>query len=331
MAYILLAIVSFLLGIGVTLVLTRRRASNGEISETVQQSVTAFGEEVGTLSFDPAGRASGDAALKEYRKVLDAYGRAARAVSEETALVALDNGRKALVRLDARVNGRPVPIDALSSTVFAASGGEVRKPERPTGERFLFAGPGPAEFMIDRPEPGRPAIAEVVANGRYSLHPITRTDEVLNKHGRLDYNIPYSQSYDYSGGATVSRLLLEPSYTHLAIDELTEDTQWSVRIRPIADAVPLGDERHGYHPEVLSYEGGPAVLTVQVQVDRYWRVDFRHDRPEVNYSRRARPEGLLSDASGTEEARTKMWLPGPGLLTLAGTYGPWSLHVDPLD
>jgi hypothetical protein len=40
-------------------------------------------------------------------------------------------------------------------------------------------------------------------------------------------------------------------------------------------------------------------------------------------------EDLRFRAAATEEARIRMWIPGPGLITLAGTYGPWSLHVNP--
>lgn len=324
--FVISMVVSFLLGVGVTLVMTSRRRKTGahsEISETVLQAITGFGEEIGALSFDPAGREPGDAALKEYSRALDAYTRAAQAVSENTALVALDDGRKALIRLEARVNGRAVPIDAQPPAVFAASDGARRRPERPTGERFLFTGTGPAEFMIDRPEPGRMAIAEVIADGSYILRPITRTEEILERHSDL--------ARYYADDATDSRLLLRPAYTHLMMEPHSEDTRWSVRIRSTADARLLDTEHQGRNPEVLAYTGGPADLTVQVQGD--WRVDFWHRCPDGDWSStcsclsRISPKGVSTRASGVGEGRTKMWLPGPGLIRLDGTCRAWSLHV----
>ncbi|MFB7576577.1 hypothetical protein [Streptomyces sp. NPDC056165] len=112
-------VASFLLGLGVGglyLMLRRRRAA---LPAAVEESATAFGEEMAALEFDVNGPDATPAVLKEYRAALEAYDRASAARTEPDALTALRDGRAAMIRLDARRNGRPVPIDALPPAMAA--------------------------------------------------------------------------------------------------------------------------------------------------------------------------------------------------------------------
>ncbi|TLS41210.1 hypothetical protein FE633_37605 [Streptomyces montanus] len=145
-----------------------RRPAAVELPAAVQESVTVFGEEVAALEFDANGSDATFAALKEYRAALAAYDRASGARTKPDALTALRDGRAAMIRLDARRHGRPVPIDALPP---AADPGRPR-PLTGTGERHLSIGYGDAktEVLIDDPEPGRPALVEADATSEGNFH-----------------------------------------------------------------------------------------------------------------------------------------------------------------
>ncbi|MEU6554207.1 hypothetical protein ABZ915_28600, partial [Streptomyces sp. NPDC046915] len=128
--------------------LRRRRRAAVELPAAVEESVTLFGEEVAALEFDVNGPDATPAVLKEYQAVLAAYDRASGARTEHVAMTALRDGRAAMIRLDARRHGRPVPIDALPPAAA---------PSRPTpltgtGERHVSTGhgDGTTEVLIDR-------------------------------------------------------------------------------------------------------------------------------------------------------------------------------------
>ncbi|MEU8122434.1 hypothetical protein AB0C21_27315 [Spirillospora sp. NPDC049024] len=117
---------------------TRRRAAMPPAHTTADPS--GAGAPVGEplADPDPIGERLAEA-LKDYRLALDAYDRAKTAASEPDALSALKEGRAALIRLDARRNGRPVPIDALEPRALAR---RPHRAEASTGERFAATGRG---------------------------------------------------------------------------------------------------------------------------------------------------------------------------------------------
>lgn len=288
----------------------------GGLSPSVNQSVTSFGEELDGLSFDPAGPEANADNVRDYRLALDAYDQAKVASADSAALAALQDGRRALIRLDARRNGRPVPIDALPALDTATP---VHVPTG-TGERFLTVGEGPgeSEILIDRPEPGRPAIIEVMNSGEGNtvVTPVIRT---ADRFETLEFIV--NAINDYRG-----RHLVPPEVTHLKIETRWNQT-WAVRVHPLSAAKPLERECHGVGHEVLTYTGGPALLTVQVRSNESWMVLFDCGVCGDGDMRRCRHSDAPPSAYGLDDGQTTLGLPGPGRIRILLENGSWSLHV----
>lgn len=122
-----------------------RREAIERLSVVVDEDITAFGEELDRLDFHPAEPGADDAMRKDYEQGLDSYDRAKQIMAsvqrpEEVQGVtqALEDGRYALARLDARRQGRPVPERRLpcffdprhgpstEDTAWAPAGGAAR-------------------------------------------------------------------------------------------------------------------------------------------------------------------------------------------------------------
>ncbi|MFB7114246.1 hypothetical protein [Streptomyces sp. NPDC056291] len=327
---------SFLLGLGVDglyLILRRRRSAAVELPAAVEESVTAFGEEVAALEFDANGPDATPAVLKEYRAALAAYDRASAARTEPDALTALRDGRAGMIRLDARRHGRPVPIDALPP----AAGAGRPQPLTGTGERYVYTGhgEGETEVLIDRPEPGRPALVEVdVTEGdesefSFEIEAITRTED-LSKTG----DTLVSALYEYHG-----RCYLPADATHLLVDSWY-GRRWSIRVAPLSAATALDPEHRGHGGDVLRYNGGPAVLTVQFEHTDFWKVRYvcqcLGSRSTCDCRRPAWPENTpgANDWSvhtdDLRDGRNTLRLPRPGFLIIDGR-GSWYLTAQPVD
>lgn len=116
-------VVVLLAGSGYVLVRRRRKAREEQerdqlrrLREVVDEDITAFGEELDRLDFQPADPASDDLMRGDYSHALDAYerakslmGAARRPEDVEPVTQALEEGRFALATLDARRAGRPLP------------------------------------------------------------------------------------------------------------------------------------------------------------------------------------------------------------------------------
>ncbi|MFI9719224.1 hypothetical protein ACIHFE_06130 [Streptomyces sp. NPDC052396] len=94
----------------------RERAELAQLSVVVDEDITAFGEELDRLDFNPAEPGVNDEMRKDYERALDAYEdakakmTAARRPQDVTAVTqALDEGRFALATLAARRSGYPLP------------------------------------------------------------------------------------------------------------------------------------------------------------------------------------------------------------------------------
>ncbi|MFF4343942.1 hypothetical protein ACFY00_28935 [Kitasatospora sp. NPDC001540] len=125
MAWVLVPVLLVaLLGAGALLLVrrTRRRreeqarAELAQLRTVVDEDITAFGEELDRLDFDPGAPDADDAQRTDYTAALDAYDRAKRTMdaAERPADVrpvteALEQGRFALATLAARREGRPLP------------------------------------------------------------------------------------------------------------------------------------------------------------------------------------------------------------------------------
>ncbi len=341
--------VSFLLGLGVgALFFTLRRPRPAtveppgepaaELPAALQESVTAFGEEVTTLEFDAGGPDATSAVLKEYRAALEAYDRASAARTGPDALSALRDGRAAMIRLDARRHGRPVPIDALPPAA-ALPPATAPGPFSATGERHVSTGHGSGrtDVLIDRPEPGRPALldVEVTGGGNFFLQTLTRTEERTNSgKGLINHIGAYrGRTYLYADDATHLRVITENS---------NDGHRWSIRVAPLSAATDLTPEHRGRGDEVLRYNGGPAVLTVQFRTDGLWRVAYVCQCLRLEPDCDCPPPAWPSDTPGSawsdsvhglRDGQQALRLHRPGFLLVSedGGEGSWYLTTQPVD
>ncbi|MEU9477208.1 hypothetical protein [Streptomyces sp. NPDC048191] len=93
-----------------------QRAALDRLRVVVDEDITAFGEELDRLDFQPAGPGADDAMRADYESALDAYdtakqrmAAASRPEDVRTVTEALEDGRFLLSRLAARREGRPLP------------------------------------------------------------------------------------------------------------------------------------------------------------------------------------------------------------------------------
>ncbi len=113
-----------LLGAGVFLLFRRAkkrkeeqaRAELAQLRTVVDEDITAFGEELDRLDFDPGAPGADDAQRADYSSALDSYDLAKRTMDEakgpedvRPVTEALEQGRFALATLAARREGRPLP------------------------------------------------------------------------------------------------------------------------------------------------------------------------------------------------------------------------------
>lgn len=277
----------------------------------VDEAITAFGEELENLAFDPAAPSVTEAMLADYQAALDAYDRAKLVPVGDEARIAgsLDRGRAALVRLSARVEHRPVPIDALEGALAAAPAVHAE------ADRFLHSGkaPGTFEVLVDRPEPGRPTIAEITfkGSGNFFVRPVTRTADRFETGQTL---VNFQRVYR-------GRHLIDTSVTHLKVElqNIEGACGWSVRFLPVSAALPLDGEAHGSTPhEVLVHSGGRTSVTVQVRTTGTWRVDYRAP---------ARDKGT-DWIYGLDDGTKELAVPAAGwLLVQVPDGGRWSLQT----
>ncbi|BAJ30948.1 hypothetical protein KSE_51690 [Kitasatospora setae KM-6054] len=124
-AWVLVPVLLLVLAGGGALLLFRRakkrkeaqaRAELAQLRTVVDEDITAFGEELDRLDFDPGAPDADDAQRADYTGALDAYDRAKRMMDaaerpEDVRPVteALEQGRFALAVLAARREGRPLP------------------------------------------------------------------------------------------------------------------------------------------------------------------------------------------------------------------------------
>ncbi|MFJ5725252.1 hypothetical protein [Streptomyces sp. NPDC093149] len=123
---------------------------------------------------------------------------------------------------------------------------------------------------IDRPELGRPALVEVDVTGEsiFDVAPVTRTED------RTDTGYELVSIFRDENGYH-GRRYLPADFTHLRVTTTGgDDHRWSIRLAPLSAATLLASEHHGQGDEVLRYDGGPAVLTIQFPYDGSWEVGY---------------------------------------------------------
>ncbi|HEU5032190.1 MAG TPA: hypothetical protein VFV01_45235 [Spirillospora sp.] len=294
---------------------------------------TELGEELAALAFDPSAPGVPAESVADYRRALDSYGEATEALTageSERANHALATARNALTRLDARTHGLPVPIDVSR----AARGRGAPAPDPRLDGRFSYSG-APARsylFPIDWPRPGGPAILEMTRNGTGSTEfkavSITSAEApgdplhvfVLNDTSRKRSYLPAPSE----AGRRPTHFEVGPWSLHPG------KGSWSLRIRPIDDAIELRGEYPGTGSEVLVHHAdSPATLGIHIDTEQTWTVRYRclkrHRRRE--YCRYKTMSGVMW---GTSDALKSAPICGPGYIMVdAHDYAKWSLSVSP--
>ena len=320
-------------------------APRDKVPSALERAVEAFAEELDAMDFDgpalddPSLGAQADAlsegAAAEQQRAVEAGDRARWALNDGSAdgvRRALGEGRAALVRLDARLHGRPVPIDSLLPLL--GQEGPVA-PEPYSGERFHYTGGGEslpaADFLIDWPEPGRPAIVQLVAAdlGLLGVTPVTRTGSRTRTEGFL---LNWIGPYD-------GRVMLRPGPTHLKLTG-SEAGDWSLRLLPPDAAEDLRSDVVGRCDTVLAHRSDdPVRLTFQVLGNQYWEVAFSCACGREEEDRLHCPcdepdeDGYLpvKKICGSGESRDVLVVPRRGLVTVkVDGECTWTIHTRPL-
>lgn len=309
-----------------------RESKRDRMIAELAEVVTELGEEIAQLTFDPAAPDVRPESLTDYRRALDSYGNARDAFDArdlERVRQELTYARNALVRLDARAHGLPVPIDVSRA---ARDRGEP-SPHPFQMERFSYSGSNERTYLIpiDWPEPGRAAIMEVTRNGTG----FTRLDSALVPAEEAKPKTVRSHQLGGSGRARFYLATVPDSYdapTHLRItpSDLRPGTgSWAVRLRPLSEAVELLREYQGTGSEVLvHWSNTPAVLGIHIDTSHSWEVEYRclkkHRRWEQ--CRFSRLKTLIYNFSD-ENLRSARFC-GRGLIVVrAGESARWSVSV----
>ncbi|WP_055585279.1 hypothetical protein [Peterkaempfera griseoplana] len=347
-------VLGYVLGVASVLLIllvvrTRRTASPPQLSAVVRDGreserdrtlaelvevVTELGEEIAQLTFDPAAPDVRPESLADYRRALDSYGKAGDALDGrdlDRVRQQLACARNALVRLDARAHGLPVPIDV--SRAARDRGRPIPYPFQT--KRFSYSGSNERSYLIpiDWPEPGRAAITEVTRNGTgltdfnsvlvpaEEAKPNTVGFHQLQGNGRARFHL-----------ATVPDSHHAPTHLQIVPSGLQPDTgSWTVRLHPLSEAVELLREYQGTGSEVLVHRSNaPAVLGIHIDTSRSWEVEYRclrkHRRGERCMFSRL---GTLIYGSSDASLRSARFC-GHGLITVtAAQPARWSLTVTP--
>jgi hypothetical protein len=234
-------------------------------------------------------------------------------------LPALARGRDALVRLDAMRNNRPVPLENLSRAELRAVGASATLAA--TDERFAWKGKRkPTEFLLDRPESGRPTLVRVSATGGGYVHvtvaAVERTAERIRDH-----------THAYVGGNGLTYAMIPAAATHLRV-EPTDSTTWAISALP-HDLLPTTDSAmHGKGPKAFHHRRGSVPVVLQAQggggnVMFYADCDCREHCEDESMHR----EGLSGLGTATKEYRESGKLPEKAGVIIVDIEGTWSLDV----
>ncbi|MBD0695059.1 hypothetical protein BG452_03405 [Streptomyces sp. CBMA123] len=274
---------------------------------------------------DPAAEAA--EALRDRRAAEAALERAEQAARGLEAdrfkrvLGAVGSGRVAVLRLEARLAGRRVPLELVSPEELAKAEWELRAGVTP--DPYWFEGTGPVEVPIDRPEPGRVALLDISCESedRYlHLHLLTRTRGTTAE-------APFHEGTDPYRG----RVLVPAERTHVRIRTQPE-ARWSMRLRPLSDARALTGALTGSGPEVLRLPSeGDLRLSVHLRqpgengsVQLVSAQELANGVPVDTYGNFGRTVAFnMGTFRRTEE------ITGPGLLVV-DTPGTWELELDPV-
>ncbi|WP_033352390.1 hypothetical protein [Kitasatospora aureofaciens] len=299
--------------------LTARRIERRDAASVIGE----LREQLAAVLVDPGAATLDPAAAGEYRRARTALDRAAEAARGlepdrfRRVLAAVGTGRAALLRLEAMLAGRPVPLELITPEELAKAEWEHRPGL--TSDRYYYEGRGPAEILVDRPEPGQPTLLDITVEGDDYKHLslITRTEGTTTAERFFSDPAPYR-----------GRELVAVERTHVRI-ETEPDHQWSVRFRPLSDARSIEKHLYGQGHEVLICPAsGRLRLNAHLrQPGHNGRISFVSDsevRAGVPLDYTGEPGTMIAHGLGTFR-RTEP-ITGPGLV-LVDTPGTWELEL----
>jgi hypothetical protein len=227
-----------------------------------EEPVVAFAtflREIDETGFDPEARGATAEQRAAYRAAREAadraeswLGRTGDADRARQIHAAVGEGRRALIRLDALLKGRPVP---LAYTDPGELSGAVDAAATPyTGDRFGWEGEGANEFLLDRPEHGRPVLLEVRRG--------TATDTVLVVQSEKTDRTVRQVTSDYMGldGSLVLYLMVPPMVTHIAVQGRG---RWTVNAVDTSRLPKDGGPLSGVGAAVFRHRSGRSKVTLQ--------------------------------------------------------------------
>ncbi|WP_433135863.1 hypothetical protein ACQPZ8_27020 [Actinomadura nitritigenes] len=271
--------------------------------------ITAFGEELQRHPFVPA-PGTDQEMLADYTRALDAYDEAKQEMATERsdsarrALETVEDGRAALAWLDARIEGRPVPrrsfFDGSARTPTTPAPMPMPEPAARADTKY-YSGSGNRRLVVERP-PGA-ALILTVDSPRTGIDffrvnkKMAARSPAVRSHRPLCGRLPFPAE-----GSARSRF------------QIITTGRWRVTVEPPDTAVPFASTVSGRGPEVLSYRGEAAVVTVR------HRGRGRFVVARLNEA--LREEELLVQGKGDHVA--EVVLDGPCVLAVHGL-GTWTL------
>jgi hypothetical protein len=235
-----------------------RDTGRGPARDEAALALAEYQRQLDEDAFQPEGKDVTSAMRAERRAAVDAADRAASWLRksgrnrDKEIYAAIGAGRKALIRLTALREHRPVPMPLL--TAAELSGYVDVAADVHTEERFRWEGAGDAEILIDRPVFGKPVLVEFAAVGRrfHELHitQVQRTDRILGDRGTTEL----------WGPRMVFREMVGPEITHLRI---TAKSSWRLRVVPFDELPPLADETTGRGEACFRHTLGDRTVTIQ--------------------------------------------------------------------
>ncbi|MBW8484861.1 hypothetical protein [Actinomadura parmotrematis] len=298
--------------------------------DETDRAITGFGEELAALDIDPAAPRVHAESLADYGRALDAYEEAKQARTADPGdpvptRRALEAGRTALIRIQAREAGRPVPADPERIAAH-------RPAPAYSGDRFRYQGRSDADhlFAIDWPEPGAPAIVHFArqgADGEARLEAVAIADG-REEAGRVAFLWGPAEGRFLIGGWT------NPVYpagaTHLRVPAddwpSAAHNTWTLRLESARDAAELTAEHHGLGADVLAVRAAArTALNVHLDTDGPWRVAYQCGRAHAHRPACRRGEPALA---GSGPRMFGLTLPGPGLVCVdVPPRARWSLTL----
>ncbi|MDH6112392.1 hypothetical protein P3T36_003803 [Kitasatospora sp. MAP12-15] len=327
----MLSVATFLLGCLVTAQILRPRRdaeTRAALEAATKAALTA------AAAADAARAALGPAPARAVRLVKQApVDRAGALASVHSALLQLE-ARRAAEPADA------VPADGLARLAPAGPQDARHLVVEPShGEPFHYAGTRTEdtetveEIPIELPQPGAPAVAEVIvaAGGHLKINPMIRTRDRVRT---LDEIV---EVWDKPSPQRI-RVLLDREATHLKVTGNYGKRAWSVRLSAPAELAELEGEGEGTGTDLfLLNVPAPREVAVHIETSRSWSARFVCGcLAGSDCACGAKEDSRLRGTAellvhGTGEGLDVLCVPRPGLVVVtAAADARWLLRLRPV-